>query len=228
MKGPSKQPMCDMVRRAAWIRVNIRESECCMNASGTGVTPPPTGERESDNEAERAGPTWALDAPPSVVTTKQPAEVLEGLSTLSRRGRLPGFRRLQEVRPDGSGAGRFAADVFGLHYDRELTGVVQREGDRTRIVFTSRLRKKMPVVIAVVFILATWPGAWLTHSMLETYFGWYPSASWVTYAWYIPLMLLSIPVLLRQYRVSMSTAHSEMAEVIEKVRAAVDGTLEQA
>ncbi|MCA9310780.1 MAG: hypothetical protein KDA21_06210 [Phycisphaerales bacterium] len=200
-----------------------------MSASETAATTSPPGQSPHGEEHEESRPAtppaWPMSAPPSITTRQTTAQVLEALSNLSRRGRLPGFRRLQEPGADGRGPGRFRVDVFGLHYDREMVGEVTGVDGGARITFSARLLKKMPTIIIAVFVLATWPGAWLTHSMLVTYFGWYPNGTWVTYAWYIPLMLLSIPVLMRQYRVSTSTAHAEMKDVIDKIAKAVDGAV---
>ena len=197
-----------------------------MNSSAAAPPEPVSTEPEASEGTDHM-PDWPIDAPPPVTTAMSPHEVLDALTALSRRGKLPGFTRLQDASPDGRSAepGVFRADVFGLHYDRELIGTVAATDAGSTITFESKLKRKMPIIVITVFILCIWPGTWLTDSMLVTYFGWYPSNGWFTYAWYVPLMLLSIPLLMKQYKTSMAMAHAESKDVVEKVKEAVEGRL---
>ncbi|GAB4517428.1 MAG: hypothetical protein Tsb0013_21710 [Phycisphaerales bacterium] len=144
----------------------------------------------------------------------QPGVALERLQRLSRRGKLAGFR------PTGDASCEVA--VFGAVYDWVMAVEITPEGEGSHLTMTTRPKRTLPVIVAVVMVLATFPGVLLTHSMLATYFSWYPGATWITCAWYIPLMLLAIPALVGQYRASKKAAEESRVEVIEKIRRAVE------
>ena len=146
-------------------------------------------------------------------------EVRVRLARLSKRGKLAGFRQIDDA--------TLEAGVFGTLYDRVMTiDLAGAEGGGTRLTMTTRLKRTLPTVVIVVMALALWPGVLLTDSMLSTYFGWYPKAEWVTWAWYVPLMLLAIPVLWKQYRASEAAAAEHAHEVAQRISATVDGALE--
>ncbi|MGP1345723.1 MAG: hypothetical protein ACTS3F_03535 [Phycisphaerales bacterium] len=172
-----------------------------------------------------------------VVRSPMPPDgVVGALETASRRGKLPGFRSLPP--PPEPGARRVCCDVFGSPYDRDLIITIlparaHQEGARhadpaaptgSTLRFESRLRRKFPAAVAIVMALAIWPGVWMTDSLLVSYFSWYPRAGWVTPAWYIPLTLLAIPALWKQYRKSESGAAVEAASVVDKIARLVNAT----
>ncbi len=154
---------------------------------------------------------------PSVVTALGAPDVLARLDGASRRGRLPGFVR--------EGERAFRAQVFGEPFDRDLHGTIEdRPGGGSVIQWRLTLRRKMPAIAALLTLFTAWPGVWLTHSMLGVYFAGYPSAMWVTLAWYVPLVVAPMPILLRrQWRKSERVALEECARTIEKVAGEVRG-----
>lgn len=175
------------------------------------------GGSESLSPDEVRGTVWASPLAPEAA--------VEALRAASRRGKLAGFRTLDassDSPPDsGGGAGvrRCACDVFGSPYDRDLfIAIAPGDGGGSTVRLDTRLRRKFPAIVIVVMVLAVWPGVWLTDSLLVTYFGWYPRSEWVTWAWYVPLMLLAVPVLIKQYRSSEAMAAVEAARVVRKLR----------
>jgi hypothetical protein len=69
-------------------------------------------------------------------------------------------------------------------------------------------------------VLTFFPGLYLTDSMLTTYFEWYRIETWW---WYVPLGLLMIPVLWKQYRVGSAVARVDAGELIGVVAREVEG-----
>lgn len=164
-----------------------------------------------------SGPVQPL---PTLTTTLTPDQVIQRLQALAKRGKLPDFKILDEgVSPT---ARRFQMLAFGSPYDRDLFGEARRESTTTAISFTSRLKRKFPIIVIVTMIVSLWPGVWLTDSMLSTYFSWYPRQFWVTCAWYLPLTLAAIPMLWKQYTKSERLTHAETLETIQKIAAAID------
>jgi hypothetical protein len=157
-----------------------------------------------------------------------PEAAMEAFRTASRRGKLAGFRTLEPApNPGGSGAVggagagrtlRCVCDIFGSPYDRDLFVTLEPSAGGSVVRLDTRLRRKFPVIVVVAMVLALWPGVWLTDSLLVTYFGWYPRAGWFTPAWYIPLTLLAVPVLLKQFKSSEASAAAEAALVVRKLR----------
>lgn len=152
------------------------------------------------------------------VTPLDVGEGLARLERLSRKGRLAGFRRIDDSTCESS--------VFGTLYDRVMTVSLTPAEGGTRVVMSTRLKRTMPVVVIALMVFTLGPGVFVTHSMLETYFGWYPSALWVTCAWYLPLTLLAIPPLLKQFRTSEAGAKEHALETAQKVAKALETTLE--
>lgn len=157
-----------------------------------------------------------------------PEAILEAFSAASRKGNLAGFKVLPSS-PDQGGQGeqasstrRCACDIFGSPYDRQLLVTIEpatgSDQPGSVLRFDTKLRKAFPIVVIVVMALAIWPGVWLTDSLLVTYFSWYPKASWVTPAWYLPLMILSVPVLIGQFRKSEAQAAEHAATLMAKLR----------
>jgi len=150
---------------------------------------------------------------------------MERLGALAKRGKLPGFEDRSEAElVSHSDTHAFRVLVFGNPYDRELLGTIAPAGESSSIELESRLLRKFPTIVIVVMVLALWPGVWLTDSMLATYFSWYPNNFWITAAWYLPLTLLCIPVLWKQFSKSEAGCASETAELLKKIAAATDAS----
>ena len=148
------------------------------------------------------------------VSPLQPGVALERLQRLSQRGKLAGFKK--------TGAHACEVAVFGTVYDWAMAIEIADHEGGSSLTMTTRLKRTMPTVVVAVLVFARYPGVLLTHSMLTTYFGWYPTADWVTVAWYVPLTLLAIPVMLKQYKASKAAAAESRAELVEKIKKAVD------
>lgn len=145
-----------------------------------------------------------------VIESAHPAgEVMSRVSALSTRGKLPGFEK--------RGERSFAATVFAEPYDRVLEATVADTGSGSRLTGEVRLKRKMPAIMIVAFLFTIWPGVWLTDSLLVTYFSWYPREFWVTIAWYVPLCLLAIPPLWKQWKKSGVIASGELATLVDRL-----------
>ncbi|MEM8834848.1 MAG: hypothetical protein AAGD00_03405 [Planctomycetota bacterium] len=178
-----------------------------------------TETQEADPTAAHADPSGPI---PDLRSPLSPDDAIARLSKLSKKGKLAGFER-QDGAPAGSH--HFSAAVFGQPYDRVLLARITPDPDMgSGCVVTGEcvLPRKLPTIMVVVMILTIWPGAWLTHSMLALYFGWYPNALWVTLAWYLPLTILAIPALLRQFKRSEALAAHELATLVQTLARALD------
>ena len=136
---------------------------------------------------------------------------VDTLDRLSKKGKLPGFRRRSDT--------TFEIAAHGTVYDRTLTGTVSG----SNITFTSRLNRKFPAIMITVMAIALFPGLPLTHTMLRVFFGWYPTEFWITAAWYLPLTLLAIPTLIKQFKASERASRLHAEETIQKLAAHLGG-----
>lgn len=164
---------------------------------------------------------------PWIQTDLSPSKVVERVSEMSRRGKLPGFST--------SGDGLFSALAYGWSVLDQRMVCRAEEGKTTELRFHNELPWKMPVVIFLMFAFTVWPGVWLTNEMLVTYWPWYlkqtRSWPWLTYAWYLPLTVLPIPFFFRSaWRKSRLAAAASAKELIERIgkelggRVVVDGS----
>ncbi|MEM1165244.1 MAG: hypothetical protein AAGI30_03030 [Planctomycetota bacterium] len=179
----------------------------------------PTAEENSAPSASAASLSdakSALGALPALHSPLTPGDAIDQARSLSKSGRLPGF--------EPNGPHGFRAAVFGTIYDRTLHATVAAHGSGAVVSLRTTLNRKVPAVVIVCLVLAIWPGVLLTHSLLATYFGFYPRSEWVTWAWYVPLTVLAIPVLIKQYRASEIAAVEHAGEVTERLRAAMNAT----
>lgn len=117
---------------------------------------------------------------PRLETSLSPEQVFDRLSTLARAGKFAGYRRT----PQG-----FAADAYAVPFEKDLLATVT-PGERTRLTFALRTRRRIPVAFWVIAALTVWPGVWLTDSMLRLYISAYRIETWW---WYIPLSVLPLP-----------------------------------
>lgn len=155
---------------------------------------------------------------PAIFTTASPEYVLEVASRMSKRGKLPGFLH-------GVERNSFSALVFSHPFDhtlvvRAVSG--KEQPSRTRLEFSMRMIRKMPAIVLAFFVLSAWPGVWLTHSMLTTYFpSWYTIplyGLWSTSTWYLPLMIGPLPFVWRgMMRKSKAAAMADAMETIGKI-----------
>lgn len=164
----------------------------------------------------------ALIPLPTITSPLPPTEVVARLDRLAKRGKLPGF----EKQPGGEGdGGRFICDIFGAPFDRELvTQLSATASGGCEIANQSRLRLKLPLIYAAVLIVTVWPGVWLTDSMLKIYFSWYTIETWW---WYMPMCLLMIPAVRKQWTTSQAVAAEEAAELLKKIAGEVEGRIAQ-
>lgn len=112
------------------------------------------------------------------------------LEVMSRRGRLPGFRR--EV-------GGFSVAAHGTPFDKTLRMRAEGETGAEGAVFKADLHldRRMPSITLVIFVLTVWPGVMLTDSFLvghfEFYARWYDNGDGLqTWWWYVPLTVVSL------------------------------------
>lgn len=156
-----------------------------------------------------------LAALPRVETALTPAEIGQRLARLAKRGKLPNH---VERAVDA-----FSCDLFGEPLDFEMSGSLKRDGERTSITCTARIKPRTPIVFWLIAALTIQPGMWMTDSMIRTYITSYDIPTWW---WYLPLTVLPIPfvwirMLSRSRRAALEHAH----ELIERIRAEVDGTV---
>lgn len=157
-----------------------------------------------------------------IETALSPSAVVERVSVMSRRGRLPGLRT--------DGEGLFSTLAYGWSILDQTMVCEAEEGDGTVLRFRTVLPRKMPAVILAVFAFTVWPGVWLTHQMLVTYWGWYLGLAnqwpWITYAWYLPMTVLPIPFI---FRTALRRSHAGAAvsanELIERIGKEIGGTV---
>lgn len=153
---------------------------------------------------------------PDVRVALSPQAINERLLSIAKKGELAGYS------PGGPSGAMFTADAFGKPFDRTLVAHSRPDGGETVLVFTSRLRPRVPVIFAVTIVLTIWPGVWLTDSMLGIYFGWYRLSFAQTCLWYLPLTVLPLPwAMLKMWRTSQAVAHDSAHRAIAKIAKAL-------
>ena len=139
---------------------------------------------------------------------------------MSRRGRLPGFRRT---------VGGFAVAAHGNPFDKILHLKAESEDGGVSFVPELSLDRRMPTVTLLIFIVTVWPGVMLTDSFLYGHFQFY--MDWInngleTWWWYVPLTVVSLVwAWLSAMKKSDSTAGQSAREAMEKIAAELDGSL---
>lgn len=164
----------------------------------------------SEPDVNPALPTLTVPIPPS--------EVLSRLLATAKRGRLAGYEAITPAGGNAStGTPMFRVSVFGEPYDRELIATITPTPDGgSCITFRSRLLRKLPAIAVVLTLLSIQPGMWLTDSMLGLYWAWYHQ-NIKTWWWYLPLVLMSVPMLWKQFRKSEAAAALEARAVVARV-----------
>src|SRR5262249_52786554 len=150
-------------------------------------------------------PSAGLSGPLPLVATPLTAEqVRERLLTASKRGRLPGFH---------NGGAAFAVAAHGHPFDGVMSGR-WRDG---KLVFESRMLRRMPRVFAATLILTVWPGVYLMDQLIPGEWGWIP-----TWWWYLPITAIPIPWMWRSLmRKSRASIDASAREAIGKIAAEV-------
>lgn len=154
---------------------------------------------------------------PEITAPLGPAVIMQRLTTASRRGRLAGF---QSEKPPGL----FSVEAFAAPFEHKLVATAAPTSAGTTLTFRTHVLPKVPAIFIVAIIISIWPGVWMTHSMLVTWFSWYSPKEWVTWAWYIPLTVVPLPwYLLKSWRTSRAMAHADGLAQIERIRAELAG-----
>lgn len=145
--------------------------------------------------------------PPPLTVPLAPEAILARLDTLARRGKLGDFHA-------APAPNIFAITAYGEPFDHHLTAAATQADGSTTITYALSILKRMPTIAAIVIALSIWPGVWLTHSMVVTYFESYPSSIWITCAWYLPLSALPVPWMwVRMIRKSRAAAEKHATEL---------------
>ncbi|MFK7758457.1 MAG: hypothetical protein AB8C13_00760 [Phycisphaerales bacterium] len=141
--------------------------------------------------------------------------VLELLSTMSKKGKLAGF-----VRGDSGGHGA-VVDAHGNPFDSDLRIECSKQESGCTVRFTRTMRKRFPIIFALILVFTVWPGLPLTDSFLYS-FGWYErlmGTRFDTWMWYLPFTVLPIPFVWRStMKRSEDSAHGHALETIERIR----------
>jgi len=148
-----------------------------------------------------------------------PREAVDSCDALARAGKLPGFQR--------SSPTSCVSRLFGQPFDRTLhiDAVDAPQGSVVRL--STRLRRKTPVIFAIVGVSTVWPGVWLTDSLIQTYFS--GASNWIvkTWMWYLPLAVVPLPFAARSmWRKSQHDAAEHFAEIRERVAKAVGASMD--
>ncbi len=148
-------------------------------------------------------------------------EAIWKLEIMSRRGRLPGFRRTIQG---------CEVAAHGNPFDKVM--VLQASDSVGKgAVFAPQLRleRKAPTITAILFVLTVWPGVLLTDSFMRMHLDFYDA--WTTnglktWWWYIPLTVLSLAwAWAAAMKKSHRTALVSAKEALAKIAAELDGTL---
>lgn len=153
---------------------------------------------------------------PRVNAPVPPAQMATLLESAARRGKLAGYA----PRRDGG----FEVTAFGEPFDHDLRGLVEPTPGGSIVRFSLHMRPKLPAFYVVLIAVSIWPGVWLTHSMLITYFSWYKIQTWW---WYIPLTVVPLFWMVPRMIVrSRAAVRASALEQVEKIREAVGGRAE--
>lgn len=164
----------------------------------------------------------AAAEPPEGDALRSPKDAkaaIDACDALARSGSLPGFVRTSPT--------SCASRIFGQPFDRDLRIEATDVAQGSVVQLRTRLRRKMPIIFAVVAVLTVWPGVWLTDSLIQTYFS--GASNWViqTWMWYLPLAIIPLPFAARSmWRKSQASAAEHYAEVRERVAKAVGASMD--
>lgn len=151
---------------------------------------------------------------PTLPTSLSSEQVFERLLKLSKQGKLAGYEHQ-------AGTSHATVDAHGNPFDSDLK--IQHADQAVEFELT--MRKKLPVIFAVLLVVTVWPGLPLTESFMLT-MGWYErlvSGWFETWMWYLPMTVLPIPFVWRTSMMkSVRSAHEHAIETVEKVRSVID------
>ncbi|MFI4873541.1 MAG: hypothetical protein ACIARQ_17155 [Phycisphaerales bacterium JB061] len=154
---------------------------------------------------------------PRIRTGLPSDDILKRATRQSERGKLPGF----QARPAD---GLFECAAFGNPFDYRLVATHEKGNESGEVRFEVKIKRKSPAIFWGAMALTVWPGVIFTDSILNTWFGWYPNETWITYAWYLPLTLLPLPWLHKSVMNKTRTAALVHAhEQIQRLAGALDG-----
>lgn len=186
------------------------------------ATPTPTemiGTIGTKAVAAAAGATGTL---PVVRSPLSVDDVLARVREASKRGRMPGF-----VVPSASTSSPmpdFHVNAFGTPFEADLLARLESAVPTTGptdIHFELQQRRAGLLGFIALLVLSVWPGVLVVDSMIPGEWGW-PN----TWYWYIPLTALPIPWAIRSIRrKTLASTTASAHEMIEKIRAEVDGTI---
>ncbi len=148
---------------------------------------------------------------PRLETGLEPSEIKSRLSSLSKRGKLPGYE------PDEQAA-LCSVAAHGTPFDSKLL-LIHTDGT---LRFECRLLPMMPRIFALLLVITVWPGLPLTDGFMSS-FDWYTGMmaklgidKW---HWYMPLTILPAPFAWRgAIMKSRASANESALEAIEKIR----------
>ena len=149
---------------------------------------------------------------PAMTITCPPEQAVDRLEQAAKRGQLPGFSR-------GGSDHLFEVDAYGAVFEYGLRAKASNVAGRTTLAFSLVLRRKVPAIMAVVFVLSIWPGLPMTDSMLRTWSTWYDGLpSWTTLGWYLPLTIVPLPWMwLSWHRASRLAANKQAKVQLETI-----------
>ena len=178
--------------------------------------------------SDHSGPSAADDASAvesrRVVAPGHKDDAIWKLEVMSRRGRLPGFKRI---------VGGFSVEAHGNPFDKTLTMKADDAGGG-EVVFVPELTldRKMPSIALVIFVLTVWPGVLLTDSFMRMHLGFYQK--WTTegletWWWYIPLTVVSLVMAwFGALKKSDRSANQSARETMVKIADELGGRVESA
>lgn len=203
-------------------------SEKAETSSNASPTPPPE-------------PGVGVREPlPRLRTALTDAQIVERLTKASRRGKMAGFHGEAPRGVSGGDVLPVWFEVFGQYFDRRLIVRAERDsadrgavaedaasGGGSRVLrFENRVKTFRIWAFWVLTGLSVWPGVLLLHSMMATYFGWYPRAMWVTCAWYLPLTVLPVPWMWSTaWKKSAAVADAEARQSIARIAGHLGATV---
>lgn len=158
----------------------------------------------------------AHESLPVLKSKHEAQQVLKILSTMSKKGKLAGF-----VLDQSKGNTHAIVDAHGNPFDSDLIIECSDQDSGCEIRFTRTMRKKLPIIFAVILVVTVWPGLPLTDSFMLN-FGWYErlmGSRFETWMWYLPITVLPIPFVWRStMKRSEDSAHGHALETIERIR----------
>lgn len=155
-----------------------------------------------------------MRAVPGIRAESDPAAVMEAISTASKRGRMPGFRR--------TGDSTFEVALFGSPFDRMLVGRIEAAEGGAIVRFDVRTPPLLPWIFAVLLIVSIWPGIVLVDHLIPGDWGWWP-----TWWWYLPLTIIPTPFTWQwAMKKTDATTYASSQETLAAIAKEVGGRIE--